>query len=54
MWAEHRARILSQPQNWCGQRMRMKMLDALVGALFPYTFFGGACRHLFGHYLPAR
>ena len=29
------------------------MLDAVIGALFPYTFFGDACRHLFWNYLSA-
>src|ERR1051326_5078838 len=51
IWAEHFARILFKTRDSLSTDSERDKLDALVAALFPYTFFGSACRHLFGHYL---
>jgi DNA-binding XRE family transcriptional regulator len=49
--AEHFARTLFATRDSLQSEADRERLDALVSALFPYTFFGDACRHLFGHYL---
>jgi len=51
IWAEHFVRILFKTRDSLSTGDERDNLDALVAALFPYTFFGAACRHLFGHYL---
>lgn len=49
--AEHFARTLFATRDSLQNETDRESLDALVSALFPYTLFGDACRHLFGHYL---
>ena len=49
--AEHFARTLFATRDSLQNEADRERLDALISALFPYTFFGDACRHLFGHYL---